>query len=162
MDLDFQTIRDVFAVIGVIATTGGLGWKVYTWRRERQTRIRVKVTNALPTYGPENRPGEWCFQVEAINSSDHPVRVTSVGFDLGDGNTVVQTQHPFPSALPHEIQPHDSGFTLFELDGLEARTMDTYGEIVGFVDTSGGHRFRSEPRVLRRATSSCTLSNAPN
>jgi hypothetical protein len=147
--MDFETVKSVFAIIGVLATTGGLGWKVYTWRRERQTRVQVKVTNALPTYGPENRPGEWCFQVEAINRSDHPIRVTSVGFGLGEGNTVVQLQHPFPSALPHEIRPHDSGFTLFEVNELEARGMDTYGEIVGFVDTSDGNRFRSAPKGLR-------------
>lgn len=147
--MDFETIKSIFAVIGACATVGGLGWKVYTWRRERQTLVRVKVANALPTYGPQNEPGQWCFQVEATNRSDHVVRVVSVGFDLGDGKTVVQTKRPFPDALPCEIRPRDSAMTLFGVDELEARGMDTYGEIVGFVDASDGHRFRSQPKALR-------------
>lgn len=147
--MDFETVKSVFAIIGVVATTGGLGWRVYTWRRERATRVVVKVSNALPMYGPHNKPGEWSFEIEALNKSDHPVRVTSVGFELPDGRTLVQVERPFPSALPCDIRPHDSAMTLFEVEQLEAQGMDTFGEIIGFVNTSDGSRFASEAKGLR-------------
>jgi hypothetical protein len=111
--------------------------------------VEIKVSNALPTYGPTNQLGNWCFQVEAMNGSADEIRVTSVGFDLGRGKTLVQTQWPFPGSLPCDIRPHDSALTLFEVDDLDTRGTDTYAKIVGFVDMSDGHRFRSRPKQLR-------------
>jgi hypothetical protein len=107
--VDFETIKSVFAVIGACATAGGLGWRVYTWRHGRATRIAVRISNALPTYGPNNEPGEWSFQIQAINNSDHVVRVTSVGLTLPDGRDVGRFRSHSPSRcrrrFTHAIRP---------------------------------------------------------
>lgn len=148
----FEVVRDVFAVIGALGTTGGLGWRVYTWRHEHAPHVQVKIANGFPTYGPNHeRLGEQCFLVTAINRGDHPVHVTSAGLMLPDGNdsTLVIMQPPFPGALPKTIQPRDSGQTWVERSAVESRGVDVVErELIGWVDLSTGERIASKPTVL--------------
>jgi hypothetical protein len=148
----FEVVRDVFAVIGALGTAGGLGWRIYTWRHEHAQHVEVKITNGFPTYGPNNeRLGEWCFLITAINRGDHPVHVTSAGFmhpDGSDSNLVIM-QPPFPGALPKTIQPRDSGQTWVERSAAESRGLDAVERpLVGWVNLSTGERFQSKPTVL--------------
>lgn len=144
-----ETVRDVFAVIGALGTVGALGWRAYTWRHERQTRLVVKVAWSLPTYGPNHAPGDWKLSVTATNKSDHPIRVTSAGLELPDGRTAVPLSPPFPGALPREIAPRDEAMTWIEPEDVEAQGTSLKGlTVTGFVLTPVG-RFTSEPFVIR-------------
>ncbi len=148
----FEVVRDVFAVIGAVGTAGGLGWRIYTWRHDHAPHIEVKIANGFPTYGPSNeRLGEWCFLITAINRGDHPVHVTSAGLlhPNGGDSTLVIMQPPFPGALPKTIAPRDSGQTWVERSAVESRGLDTVERaLVGWVNLSTGERFESKPTVL--------------
>jgi hypothetical protein len=148
----FTAVRDIFAVIGALGTAGGLGWRVYTWRHEHVPHVEVKIANGFPTYGPNNeRIGEWCFLVTAINRGEHPVHVTSAGFMLpnGDDSALVIMQPPFPGALPKTVQPRDSGQTWVARSAVESRGVEVVSQaLIGWVDLSTGERFESKPSVL--------------
>lgn len=144
-DSVFTTARDIFSVIGVCATVGGLGWRVFTWRHARGTHLRVEVANVLPVYGDKL---SWCFSVAAVNRGDHAAQITSAGFVLPDGRDLVVVAPPFPGALPTEVPPRDSRQTWIEVDALKREGVDVYAPIVGFVHTSTGERFRSRPKIL--------------
>jgi len=140
-----HTLKDVFSVIGVFATTGGIVWGIYKFRRERQTRVRVQVSAGFPAAG--QLAFKDCVVVTAINDSDHPVRVVSAGLELPDKRTVVVAGQQFPGGLPTEIRPHDSARALFEVEPLEAEGLDVYA-VIAFVQTSTEERFTSKPTAL--------------
>ena len=133
-------------MIGAAGTVLGLGWRVYAWRHGRATHLEVTVHNSFPFFAGELRDG---FGLTAVNRSSHPIRVTSAGFVMPDGQDLVIMQPPFAGALPAEIPPHDSAQTLIERDELERAGFDVYGPVTGWVRTSTQERFESNPRVLR-------------
>ena len=148
----FEVVRDVFAVIGALGTVGALGWRVYTWRHERMPHVEVTISNAFPTYGPNNEHvGEWCLSVTAINRGEHPVHVTSAGFFLPDGkeSSLVIVQPPYPDALPRTVEPRDSGQTWVERAAVESRGVKVVDQpLTGWVRLSTRERFESKPSVL--------------
>lgn len=110
-------------------------------------RFEVEVTNLFETY--EADLGPWSFCVKGINRSDHPIRVTSAGFERGDGKQIVITQQPYGADLIRTLPPHDAGQTWMDCDSLAAAGLDVYGPIIGWVRTATGELYKSEPRVLR-------------
>jgi hypothetical protein len=147
----FTLIRDIFAGIGALGTAGGLGWRIYTWRHGRTPHVEVKISNGFPTYGPNNeRLGEWCFLVTAINRGEHPAHVTSAGFIMPNENdTLVIMHQPHPGALPRTVQPRDSGQTWVERSAAEAQGLDAVERpLIGWVNLSTSERFESKPTVL--------------
>jgi hypothetical protein len=115
--------------------------------QDAQPEFEVEVSNLFETHGPDFGP--WSFGVQGINRSDHPVRVTSAGFERGDGKQIVITEQPFGSSLVRTLPPHDSGQTWMECDTLASAGLDVYGPIVGWVRLATGELYRSEPKVLR-------------
>jgi hypothetical protein len=147
----FTLARDIFAAIGALGTAGGLGWRVYTWRHGRTPHVEVKISNGFPTYGPNNeRLGEWCLLVTAINRGEHPVHVTSAGFVMPNGKDTLVIMHPpYPGALPATIAPRDSAQTWVERDAAEDSGLAApERSLVGWVNLSTGERFESKPTVL--------------
>src|SRR5262245_51993305 len=142
-DAILHTVKDVFSVIGVVATCGGLGWKVYTWRHGRQTSLTLQIKAGFPTMGPLAFKG--CAVITAINTSDHRVRVTSVGNELPDGRNAIVAGQVFPGSLATEIPPRDSASTFMELEPLEREGLDPSSPVVAFVSTSADERFTSPP-----------------
>jgi hypothetical protein len=142
----FTTARDVFSVIGVVLTAGGLWWRIYTWRHDRQAHVEVELANALPVIVGE--VGDHSFQITATNRGDHPVTITSAGFVTQDGRDMVMLKTPFPDALPCVVPPRDSRQTFMASETLEEAGLEVYGHIRGFVRISTGERYESKPRVL--------------
>jgi hypothetical protein len=113
--------------------------------------VEVKISNGFPTYGTNNeRLGEWCLLVTAINRGEHPVHVTSAGFLMPNGkDTLVIMYPPYPGALPATIAPRDSAQTWVERAAAEDRGLNaTERPLVGWVNLSTGERFESKPTVL--------------
>ncbi len=143
--MDATTAIAVYAA--VVATVSG-GWQVYTWRRDRQTRIDVSVTNAFLTFDQGLSP---MALITAVNRSRHPVRVESMGFDVQDesGRTLVITAQPPGSTLPGEVRPQDSGKTWIEQAELASRGFDLTRPLAGWVNDATGKRHRSKRVTLR-------------
>lgn len=142
----FDTVKDVFSIIGVLATTGGLAWRVKAWRHERGTHVRVSVANAFPAYGPEL--GERHFSIKAINKGDRTIVVSSAGFEVGDGRSAVMLNFPFGDTLPKELAPGGTCEVYQPVENLRLSGFKVTGPIVAFVLTAADERFRSEPREL--------------
>jgi hypothetical protein len=148
----FTTVKNIFAVVGATGTVAGLAWRIYTWRHDHRQHVEVKIANVLPVYGP--RVGDWAINVTAINHGDRPVEVTSAGFRLPDGRTLVIVNKPFPDALPCTVPARDSRQTWTTHEELDRTGENLEGvPLVGFVNLSTDERFETKPKVLIGANS---------
>jgi hypothetical protein len=145
--MDFAEI-DPVAIYAAIVSTVALGWQILKERRARRPQVDVKV--ALALIAPPGGEVLETVQIEARNRGDHPIRVTSAGFNVQDdsGNTVVMTWQPPGSTLPGVIGPRDSGMTYLLRD--ELGPLDVFRPLVGWVSLSTGERVHSRPRTLMR------------
>lgn len=143
----FHTVKDVFSIVGVLATIGGTAWSVKTWRHAHGTHVQVSVVNAFPTYGPE--VGDHHFAIKAINKGDRPIVIDSAGFEVADGRSAVMLRFPpFGDQLPKELPPGATCEIYQPVGSLEASGFDVTAAIVAFVTTADDGRFRSKPREL--------------
>lgn len=145
--MDFAEI-DPVAIHAAIVSTVALGWQILKEGRARRPQVEVKVSYALLGY-PNREPAE-AAEIEARNRGDHPIRVTSAGFNLQDdsGRTVVITSQPPGAALPGVVGPRDSGMTYLLRE--ELGPLDVFRPLIGWVSLSTGERFHSRPRTLMR------------
>jgi hypothetical protein len=145
--MDFAEI-DPVAIYAAVVSTVALGWQILKERRARRPQVEVKVSYALLGY-PSREPAE-AAEIEARNRGDHPIRVTSAGFNLQDdsGRTVVITWQPPGATLPAVVGSRDSGMTYLLRE--ELGPLDVFRPLVGWVSLSTGERFHSRPRTLMR------------
>jgi hypothetical protein len=116
------------AIVGSLSfplALAAFGWQVYSWRRDRSTRVEVKLSNAfvgLPT-GPEQ-----AVVITAINHSRHPIRVNSAGLELqdGSGNWSIKPYAPNGAGIPGVIQPNDSADSWWFLGEVAHVGLDLY------------------------------------
>jgi hypothetical protein len=135
---------------GVVATIG-VGWQVYSWRRDRTTRLRVE----LEPGAVENIGGGWrpVAAITLVNKSQHASRVTQVGFEPQSGRGILAV---FPSQLiagagsiPATIEPHDSTTVMLPIELLEGSEVDTHRPLVAWARAGDGTRARSRPATLQ-------------
>ncbi len=79
-------ITAIVAGYAAVVATAALGWQIYTWRRARQPRIDVQVRGAVAGFPTGPQTG---YSIEVVNRGEQSVRVSSVGFDLADGQQLV-------------------------------------------------------------------------
>jgi hypothetical protein len=95
--------------------------------------------------------GTWCAALDAINESDHPIRVTSAGFEVQGrrGATAPIVHQPVDATLPGVIAPKDSGMTYAPIEALEEIGFNFYKPARGFAHTADGKTFRSKKTTLK-------------
>jgi hypothetical protein len=139
----------IVAIYAATASTIALGWQVFTWRHSRSTRVKVEARMAI-VGGPSP---ETIVAITALNDSEHPVRVSSVGLVLQDGSRrdVVVTRLPaHAGGLPGIVAPHDSGTAHMHFEHVAAAGIDAYRPVTAFVWLSTGERVESKPVALMR------------
>jgi hypothetical protein len=84
------------AIYGAAVATAALLWNVYVGLRDR-SNVKVKVAHGFLTGGPNIGPV--MILIEAMNKGRRPVTLTSVGFTLPDGKTLVLMETRLPVDL---------------------------------------------------------------
>jgi hypothetical protein len=143
-------ITATIAVYAAIVASASLAWQIYVWKHRRQTRVVVSVRLAVaaPSVGVTIQ----ALSITATNRSDHAIRVTGVGVDLGRGDGV-QFHQVLPlegATLPGLVQPQDSGNALVMRDELEREGLDIFAPVTALVRPATGESIQSPPtQVLR-------------
>jgi hypothetical protein len=136
---------DGLALYGAIVATVALGWQVYSWGRDRTTRVEVKVSVALtlPNVGQ-------VVLISAINHSRHAIRINSAGLEAqdGSGNWLIQPVPPNGASIPGTVQPHDQAQTYFLWDEFMRAGLDPRKPVIARVNAADGHEFRSKRRPI--------------
>jgi hypothetical protein len=134
--------------VSILLAGGSLGWQIYTWRRDRGTKVEVKLSNAI--LGLPIGPTEAVI-ITAINHSRHPIRINSTGLELQDGsrNWSILPYVQAGAGLPGTIQPNDSADTWWFLDDIKKVGIDLRKPLVAKVVAGNDQRFRSKPQTLR-------------
>lgn len=86
---------------------------------------------------------ETIVAITAVNRSEHPVRVASVGLVLQDGSRRDMFVARLPAhdgGLPGIIAPRDSGTAPVHFEEVEAAGIDAYRPVTAFVWRSTGER----------------------
>jgi hypothetical protein len=139
----------IVAGYAAIVSTASLAWQVWSWLLARKNRVKVNVKAALIGLGNDMVDA---VTVEAINHSDHVVRITGVGLNLqdGSGREMHQVRVPQGATLPGTVASHDSASTYFLADDLKREAgVDVYAPISGWVHLATGETIRSKPRITR-------------
>lgn len=110
------------AVVGVI----GVGVAIYYGHRSTRpsrARVKVRVTNMMPTYdlpGGGQRVGDRFIAVQAVNTGAQPVTITSWGVKVpGDRRVFGMRPENWATPLPHQLEPgSDSTRFLMPADEL--------------------------------------------
>jgi hypothetical protein len=102
------------AIPGLLA----LGWNVWTWSRERRTRLEV-FFGVLHVFQPEGEAPKAYEIVEVVNHSSHDINVDDVGLSLYEGDdrkprARLTWDKPELATIPGRIAAKDSGFTYRE------------------------------------------------
>jgi hypothetical protein len=97
----------LISIAALILSAVSLSWQVYSWKRTGPV-LKVSVSHSAPTYGPRNDVvGDWHTTVTAVNGGRTAATVTSWGFEMPDGRTLVPTEHlSWADPLPGRIEPH--------------------------------------------------------
>jgi hypothetical protein len=135
----------VVAVYGAILST--LNFRAQ--RRSRRPAVTVKVSNGMFVWGP--RLSELQLMIEAVNTGEVPVMLSSFGFRLRDGRSIAlinPTMHTVDH-FPHELLPH-CGVTVGEDFPVIAETLaraNIVGRVrlIGFYTDQEGNEYRAEP-----------------
>jgi len=109
------------AIVGsfsILLAGASLGWQVYSWRRDRRTKVEVKLSNAI--LGLPIGPTEAVI-ITAINHSRHSIRINSAGLELQDGsrNWSILPYIQAGAGLPGTIPPNDSADTWWFMDDIK-------------------------------------------
>jgi hypothetical protein len=137
-----MSLEFIVGVVGAVLTGAALVWGMYIRWKARRPDVVVEIKNAYPTYTGPPWVGERHLSIEVANHGPHPVRVTSIGFELPDGRTLLLLERILPDALPGTIGPHDGGSAMAPAADLARQGLDVDGRLVAFADTPLG-RFRS-------------------
>jgi hypothetical protein len=129
------------AVTATFALLWGVGWSVYTWRREHATRVHVTLEVVRYRDTPSRDHTYISYLVTTVtNRSAHPVRITR--FDVDRPRLVLGRRHyvwMHQEQLPHVIPSQDSHEILLRVSQLEIRRP----EVVAAVQLSTGEVCRS-------------------
>ena len=142
----------ILGIIGTVTGVGALAWEVITWKRSGPV-VRVKVTQALPTYS--DHVGDPLTSVTATNSGRAPVTVTSWGLQLPDGQTMF-VQQPFPGSdkLPYRLEQGASGTWRIETTQVAetCRAQGTgYADLRGYVNLATGETVYARRKGIQLA-----------
>lgn len=138
-----MTTTTIVAICAALAAFAGLGWQVYTWRAQHQTRVRVRKRHGVMLLPLGTLP---MLVVEAINLSGHPVHVRSVGFLTPDEQQELHIIKPLRGAtLPGVIGPRNEGEAFADADQLR-RDGYNLDSLKAFVRLATGERIVSKRR----------------
>jgi hypothetical protein len=138
------TAGEIVAIYAAVASTGALGWQVYSWLHSRSTRVEVRVD-----MGMTEEPRGTLIAVTAVNRSEHPIRIASAGLFAPGGDDLVARNHPdIKGAIPGDVAARDSGIAHFHLQELQHAGFDLTQPIAGYAWLSTGERIESAPGLL--------------
>lgn len=138
----------ILAMIGTAATVAGVMLGIMSYRdkhRARRPAITVRVYNGFHTYGPDI--SDLRLFIEAANTGEKPVTLSSWGFKLPDGRTVVLME-PFTNVtFPHELLPGKNCSVAADVKDL-ARSLAQEGfggkvKLIGFYRDQLDNEYRS-------------------
>jgi hypothetical protein len=139
---------DPLAIYGALVGTAAFGWQIYSWRRDRSTNVEVRLSQGVLT--PSMKEAVF---IEAINHSNHPIRINTAGLVLQDRSGDWAVSQEFAQGglgLPGVVAPNDSGQTWWSMGEVEQARFDLHKPIVARVVAGKGMRFHSKPTTLRK------------
>ncbi len=112
-----DTLARALGIIGTTTGTLAFGWGVFTWLRDRRTRLTVSVSGVVIPSLPGGHRQLW-FSI--VNHSAHPITVKSATVKKRDGEEllVLPNLHP-PNGLPTVIAARDAYLALTNILGDE-------------------------------------------
>ena len=137
---------DPLAAYGAVVATGAVAWQVYTWRRDRETRVVVELGNAF--IGIRDEPVEVAL-IKVTNLSAHKIRTHSAGLEMQDGSRNWLVQSSARGDVPGVIESLDSAVTWWTIDEVKQAGFDLYKPVCARVSLATGQRFRSKGLALR-------------
>jgi hypothetical protein len=97
-------------VLGLVLAGGTLAWRIYSWRRARQTRLEVRFGRVPGTLDDGFIP----VGIEVVNHSDFAARVQDVqliiSVDDDPEPLIMGLRSDGRATIPGTVEPHDSGF----------------------------------------------------
>lgn len=141
-----MTATTAIAIYAAVLSTAGLAWQVFSWAHRRRSHVTVQARIAFVGYDALQ-----VISIEATNTSDHPVRVTSAGLMLqdGSGRQFVILRQPDGATLPGVVQPHDSATTwIAQADAESEGGFDVFAPVTAWVNLATGQAVTSKPRPL--------------
>lgn len=142
-------LNDIAAIVGIVGASVAATLAVVKYldtRREKRRRITVTVTHGMPF----NIPGVHndLVLVEAANPGSQPVTLTSWGFLLGDGRTLVSFAHIDGTVrLPYKLLSGESCKMWMEKPSLTESLLEAGFEgtvkLIGFYTDALGTKHKS-------------------
>src|SRR5439155_15197391 len=143
----YATILSAGILIGG-GVIGGL-WRVWTWRREHATNVKVQISMGFMMFGPNAVDA---VIVTVFNRGSHTMRVTGAGVEVNDGSKRAGHVQVKPGAdSPGIVAPRDSGMTWIETAELVHEGFDVYRTARAFArDAESDRPIWSKRRTLMR------------
>jgi hypothetical protein len=134
-----------------VVATASVVFQIFSWRRNTQTRIEVKLgPRELITPGALATPPERVILIDMVNHSGHEVAVTHLGFKpQTPGGDHLWIPRPLPTSqpLPIVILPRRSVAVWVTPDALEDHVNMTE-PIQARISTDDGKSFDSKQVIL--------------
>jgi hypothetical protein len=133
-----------------VVATVGIGFQVFSWRRNTQTRLKVKLSRRELMTPGDPAPPEKVALIEMVNYSNHEVAITHVGFKpqrKGDPHLFIPRPLPETEPVPIVIPPRRSKNVWVTIDMLEEKANLTK-PLQARIGTDDDHDFDSKPAVL--------------
>lgn len=140
-----EIVTIVVAGYAAIVGTLALVFQIVSWLRSWATRVEVKLGPF--EVGDLSGPGEPVVLFRMINHSEHPVKITSVGFapqTKGGPGAVILKPFPLNQPLPIPIPARDQA-QVWTLPDKKPAFLDPAGTVRAEISTSDGKSFRSKP-----------------
>lgn len=141
---------DPVAIYGAFVATAVLSWSVLNEVRRRETRLKLEPSRVTifnhPTLASDAEPA---LMVKVINDSEHPVKITSWGFDSQTSDRqLAMLPKPELLTLPLTIAAKDGGDLWIPESLVKKSDLDFTKPIVAWCRTSNGKEIKSKSTVL--------------
>jgi hypothetical protein len=145
-----DVVSTSIAGVALVVSALSAGFQIYAWRRDRSTRVEVRVSARFvhPT-------GEHVVFIELINRSAHEVAITHLSFmPQRPGDPFLYIPRPFPEEepIPIVIAPRRSK-GLWVLRETLGEGLDLDQPVRVRVSTGDALNFDSEPVLLEKPPS---------
>jgi hypothetical protein len=154
MNLNTMAAYATILSAGILIGGGVVGavWRVWTWRREHGTNVKVQISMGWQLFGANAVDA---VVVTVFNRSSHPVRVTGAGVEMNDGTG--RAGHvpgmKLGADIPGIVAPHDQGTTWLETAELVHEGFDVYRKARAFARFGESDRpiWSKSRRLMRRS-----------
>lgn len=140
-----SAVAAILSALAAVVSASIAAVTVYYQRQTLRPNVRVELKGAFPFYDtPRGRElGQTVMTIEAMNRGVVPVVLTSAGFGMQDGRTMIPELHTFDGSQPlgRRLEPGEGASIVVDIREVAIGHLREGGVKDAFVKTAAGDRF---------------------